>query len=100
MKEYLLVCGYYYLILIIIFLLLILFLNKNNAKKISSIIDFYYRNFNSWFFAITIVWNIIGSIIFWNQIYPKNICSTNVSTYLFVSLILKFIFYLLPLKIM
>lgn len=34
-------------------------------------------------------WNIVGAVIFWRSIYDENICDKNVSTYIFVSLILK-----------
>jgi hypothetical protein len=38
-----------------------------------------------------LIWNIIGSIIFWGTIYPEGNCDKNVSTYIFVSLIIKLI---------
>jgi len=37
------------------------------------------------------IWNILGGIIFWNFAYKNNLCDKNVSTYLFISLIMKYI---------
>ena len=38
-----------------------------------------------------IIWNILGAIIFWGSIYKEGNCTKNVSTYIFVSLIIKII---------
>ena len=38
-----------------------------------------------------VIWNIIGAIIFWGNIYKNNNCDDDVSTYIFVSLIIKLI---------
>ena len=70
-KEYLLVSGYLYLILSMFILLLIIFLNKKNGKNIGLFIEFININLKPWIFASIIVWHILGSIIFWNEIYPK-----------------------------
>ena len=37
-----------------------------------------------------LVWNILGAFIFWGSIYGKGYCSKHLTTYLFVSLIIKF----------
>jgi hypothetical protein len=39
-----------------------------------------------------LIWNILGAVIFWGSIYGEGHCSRKVSTYLFVSLIIKFVF--------
>lgn len=41
--------------------------------------------------VINIILNILGAVLFWSYIYPNNKCSANLSTYLFVSIILKII---------
>ena len=38
-----------------------------------------------------LVWNILGAFIFWGSIYREGHCSKEVTTYLFVSLIIKFV---------
>lgn len=38
-----------------------------------------------------IIWNILGAIVFWGTIYGDGNCDKNVSTYIFVSLIIKFV---------
>tara|TARA_B110000495_G_C22808200_1_gene471901 strand:+ start:232 stop:825 length:594 start_codon:yes stop_codon:yes gene_type:complete len=39
---------------------------------------------------VTFVNNIVGSILFWGTLY-REICSSNLSTYIFISLIIKFV---------
>ena len=39
----------------------------------------------------SIIWNIIGAVIFWGNIYNNGNCDKNVSTYLFVTLIIKLV---------
>lgn len=38
-----------------------------------------------------IVWNILGAIVFWGYIYGNGNCNRTFSTYVFVSLIIKFV---------
>ena len=35
--------------------------------------------------------NIMGSLIFWGAIYGKEACSSNISTYIFITIIIKFV---------
>ena len=39
----------------------------------------------------SLIWNILGAVIFWGSIYATNHCSKQVSTYIFISLIIKFV---------
>ena len=39
----------------------------------------------------SIIWNIIGAVVFWGNIYNSGNCDKNVSTYLFVTLIIKLV---------
>ncbi len=39
----------------------------------------------------SLIWNILGAVIFWGSIYATNHCNKQVSTYIFVSLIIKFV---------
>jgi|LakMenEpi03Aug12_release.lakeMendotaPanAssembly.Ray.scaffolds.fasta_scaffold303550_3 hypothetical protein len=36
-----------------------------------------------------VIWNIIGAVIFWGNIYKNDNCDNGISTYMFVSLIIK-----------
>jgi len=38
-----------------------------------------------------IIWNILGAIVFWGTTYGEGNCDKNISTYIFVSLIIKFV---------
>lgn len=38
-----------------------------------------------------IVWNILGAVVFWGYIYGNGNCNKTFSTYVFVSLIIKFV---------
>lgn len=38
-----------------------------------------------------LAWNIVGSVIFWGMTYNKVPCGKNISTYLFISIIVKLI---------
>jgi hypothetical protein len=35
--------------------------------------------------------NIMGAFIFWGAIYGKEACSSNISTYIFITIIIKFV---------
>ena len=41
--------------------------------------------------VFTIIWNIIGAVIFWNFIYPEGECKSTTSNYLFTSIIIKLV---------
>jgi hypothetical protein len=38
------------------------------------------------------IWNILGAIVFWSFLYPDRHCSSDVASYLFVSLVIKLVF--------
>jgi hypothetical protein len=38
---------------------------------------------------LNVIWNIIGAIVFWGNIYKNDNCDNRISTYIFVSLIIK-----------
>lgn len=39
--------------------------------------------------AFGLIWHILGAVIYWGTLYPNNECSRNISTYLFISLVIK-----------
>jgi hypothetical protein len=38
-----------------------------------------------------LAWNIIGAVLFWGLLYNRNLCDSNTSTYLFITLIIKLV---------
>jgi hypothetical protein len=38
-----------------------------------------------------LIWNILGGFIFWGFIYKNNLCNKNVSTYLSISITIKYV---------
>ena len=43
------------------------------------------------FSVFHLIWNILGAVVFWGFAYKNNLCDKNVSTYLFITLIIKLI---------
>jgi hypothetical protein len=39
----------------------------------------------------SLIWNILGAVIFWGNIYKEGNCDSAVSTYIYVTLIIKFV---------
>ena len=89
MYDYLIVSGLYSLIITVISILFILFfIDKMKNNEVTTI------NFFLFLFIISlfnVIWNIIGSLIFWNYM-DNSKCSNEVFNYLFASLIIKLIF--------
>lgn len=46
-----------------------------------------------------IIWNILGAVVFWGYIYGNGNCNRTFTTYVFVSLIIKFVATLLSYKL-
>lgn len=58
-------------------------INSNNNCIIS---------FSSKIFSIFyLIWNILGGFIFWGFVYKNNLCNKNVSTYLSISITIKYV---------
>ena len=89
MYDYLIVSGIYSVIITVISILFILFfIDKMKNNEVTTL------NFFLFLFIISLfnlIWNIIGSLIFWNYM-DNSKCSNEVFNYLFVSLIIKLIF--------
>lgn len=47
-----------------------------------------------------LTWNILGAIVFWGTVYPRGHCNMELSTYLYISLIVKIVanIYMISLK--
>ena len=90
MKIYLLVSAYTEIGILVTCIACICFVSSKSIDKISiyvllptAIIIF--------ICLFSIIWNIIGAVVFWGNIYNSGYCDKNVSTYLFVTLIIKLV---------
>jgi len=90
MKLYLLVSGFVGLFIMILYVASIISLStENNDSNAISVFCVYFIGTIS--IVFNMIWNILGAIVFWGTIYREKTCNKNVSTYIFVSLIIKFI---------
>jgi hypothetical protein len=85
LKQYLLGTGIFAFSIIVINIISLFTISGINNEL--CILFMYIVNIIGTIF--TIIWNIIGAVIFWGTIYKENICSSQVSTYLFVVLIFR-----------
>lgn len=87
LKLYLLLSGIINLILIIIAITIIIFIKDFSDKNDISYLFAKYTLYIQTIFNLA--WNLIGSIVFWGYIYENGSCKIGVSTYVFISLIIK-----------
>lgn len=88
MKIYLLVSGYLAIgIICCIVTNLYLISNDDVAENIITVAFLSIILYVSQVFFV--IWNVLGSIIFWGTLNKHNYCSKSINTYLFVSLIMK-----------
>ena len=88
MKIYLLVSGYLAIgLLCCIVTNLYLISNDDVAENIISVALLSIILYVSQVFFV--IWNILGSVVFWSTLNKDNYCSKSINTYLFVSLIMK-----------
>lgn len=87
LKKYLLVSSFLQITIIVFFIyeIMIYYLNKKTSVEYL-VFSIAFQLFINLF---QLLWNIIGSIVFWGYIYKLKDCDT--STYLFSSIIIKFI---------
>jgi len=90
MKVYLLISGFADMVLVMIYIINICLLSSiNDSCNIGLLTCIYYTLKVGLIFHI--IWDIVGGIIFWNTVNRENICDKKVSTYIYVTLIIKFI---------
>ena len=88
MKLYLLVSGFFNMGIMLAYIASIcLFAEKDDISCSRSMCCAYLTGA----IGLLTIWNILGAIVFWGTIYGDKICKKNVSTYIFVSLIIKLI---------
>lgn len=89
MKDYLLVCAYLSIIILTACLGILCIASKKNIDLINTFIHVKLY----WLFMIinvfTLVWHIMGAVIFWGTLYPEKLCDNSPSSYFFASLIIK-----------
>ena len=67
------------------------FISSDNCDAKNNCIVIISKIISTIFSVFHLIWNILGAIIFWGFAYKNNLCNKNVSTYLFISLIIKLI---------
>lgn len=93
-KTYLLVSGFVRMVVMLLFVAGICSISHvDQTQNFKMFYCVYYVGLFA--YAFEVIWNILGAIVFWETIYGENICDTNMSTYMFVSLIIKLIFHLI-----
>jgi len=91
LKQYLIVSAFTSLIIVNVYMTLMNYFTKDkyNDNLCLIISSFVFIGLLGIF---ALIWNILGAVVFWGYIYGNGNCSRKVSTYLFVSLIIKFVF--------
>ncbi len=89
LKIYLIVSGFMILFNLLIVVLAIIYIPVEMDREKYKLLLFISKIFGHIFTLVNFIWNLLGVIIFWAFIYGQNICNSNISTYLFVSFIIK-----------
>jgi hypothetical protein len=85
MKIYLLTSGFIGLIVLLISIWIVCLLSYVETNFI------YIKYFGMFGSLFQIIWNILGSATFWGTIYKEENCDSMISTYIFISLIIKLV---------
>jgi len=89
MKLYLLISGYSCVFILLISSYHVYCLTNKNDNKIANVCKIIQYILFVLSCMFSICWNIIGSLIYWGNLYNSYLCDVNISTYLFISLIVK-----------
>jgi hypothetical protein len=84
MKQYLLGCAYSSIITMAMICIILCIASKENIEifKNCGCLSYIMKMF-------TLIWHILGAIIFWGTLYPEKLCTNSPSSYFFASLIIK-----------
>ena len=96
MKLYLLVSGFMGLSLLLFIIYTTCSLSINNDNNQTSIICAGCIGLIMLLFNL--IWNILGAVTFWGSIYKGGHCDSEISTYIYVSLIIKLVGTLIALQ--
>ena len=91
MKIYLVVGAYTNMIIMVLVICSISCLSRRNSRSMHIYVVTVPKLIITYGSLFLLAWNIIGSVIFWGVLYNKNLCSSNISTYLFVTLVVKLV---------
>jgi len=91
MKIYLVVGAYTNILIMCLVICSISCLSRRNSRSMQRYMVTVPRLIVTYGSLFLLAWNIIGSVIFWGMLYNKNLCSSNISTYLFVTLVVKLV---------
>ena len=89
LKIYLLLSGYMLLLNVIIIIFGLCMTSRIYNDFINVSIMIILGVFIMLSGILNVIWNIIGAIVFWGNIYKNDNCDNRISTYIFVSLIIK-----------
>ena len=89
MKLYLLVSGFCGLVSMLISICIACSLTYNNTNDEKKIL--YAKLFGILCSLFQIIWNILGATTFWGTIYKEGNCDLTISTYIYISLIVKIV---------
>jgi hypothetical protein len=91
MKIYLVVGAYTNMLIMALVICSISCLSRRNSRSMHLYMVTVPKLIVTYGSLFLLAWNIIGSVIFWGMLYNKNLCSSNISTYLFVTLVVKLV---------
>ena len=91
MKIYLVVCAFTNILIMGLVICSISCLSRRNSQSMNLYVVTVPKLIVTYGSLFLLAWNIIGSVIFWGMLYNKNLCSSNISTYLFVTLVVKLV---------
>jgi hypothetical protein len=91
LQTYMLTSAFVGLSALTIIIISTCIISSNNSNTKNNCIVTISEIISTLFSVFHLIWNILGAIVFWGFAYKNNLCDKNVSTYLFITLIIKLI---------